>query len=65
MLFSVVLVRTDVSEEHIASIIRVTNRRARNVSSNSQPNHAADSCHPDDGRDSFVRNVGSDMSHAA
>jgi hypothetical protein len=38
----VVLVRTDISEEQIASIIRVTGIGVRNnVCSNKQPTHAA------------------------
>jgi hypothetical protein len=46
MLRCVVLVRTDVSNERIASIIRVTNiGLARNVSSNEQSKHAHPTIH--------------------
>jgi hypothetical protein len=71
----VALVITDVSEEHSASIIRVTrigelgtlavtsNRRTlrRNTKSQSQ----VTDCHSDDGGAKFLRNVGSYKSHTA
>jgi hypothetical protein len=73
MLRRVALVRTNVSEELSASIIRVTrigelgttlavtcNRRMlrRNTK-------FTDSCHPDKGGTKFLRNVGSFKSHTA
>jgi hypothetical protein len=57
MLRRVALVRTDVSEEHSASIIRVT--RIGELGT------LADSCPPDDGVTMFLRNVGSYKSHTA
>jgi hypothetical protein len=53
MLWHVALVRTDVSEEPIASIIRVTRIGV------------TDSCHHDDGGSKSLRNVGSYKSHTA
>jgi hypothetical protein len=50
----VALVRTDASEENSASIIRL--ERIGDV---------ADSFHPDDGEDTFFRNVSSYKSHMA
>jgi hypothetical protein len=58
MLRRVALVRTDVSAEPNASIIKVT--RITEVETT-----LADSCHPDDGSSSFFLNVGFDESHAA
>jgi hypothetical protein len=51
LLRRVALVRTDVSEESIASIIRATK--------------IGGSRHPNDGGDEFLRNVGSCKSHTA
>jgi hypothetical protein len=56
MLHRVPFVRTDVSEELSASIIRVTRigeLRTLAVTSNRR----TDSCHPDDGGVKFLRNV--------
>jgi hypothetical protein len=53
MLRRVALVRTDVSEELSASIIRVTRLGV------------TDSCHPNEGSAKFLRNVGSYKSHTA
>jgi hypothetical protein len=52
------LVRADVSEEPSAPIIRVTriNELGRTLA-------AADSCHPDDGDATYLRNVSSHKSH--
>jgi hypothetical protein len=55
MLRHVAFVRTQVSEEHTASIIRVT--RIRELGT------LADSCHSDDGGDMLLRNIGSYKSH--
>jgi hypothetical protein len=79
MLHHVALVRTDILEERIASIIRVTrigdlgttlaatsNRSTvrRNISSQrASVASYSDSCHPDDVGDTFLRNVGSYKSH--
>jgi hypothetical protein len=62
-----VLVRIDVSEEHIASIIRFTRIRELEtmLTVNSKRRKIADSCHPDDGGATFLRNVDSHKSHAA
>jgi hypothetical protein len=68
-----VLVRTDVSEEHIASIIRVTRIGqlgttlvvTSNLSTLRRGQKLADSCHPEGGGDTFLLNVGSYTSHAA
>jgi hypothetical protein len=67
MLRRVALVRTDVSEEHIVSIIRMTRIGELGtlaVTSN-RSTLLADSCHPDDGGDMYLRNVGSYKSRAA
>jgi hypothetical protein len=48
LLHHVAHVRTDILEVHITSIIRVT---------------IGNSCHPDDGGDTFLRTVGSYKSH--
>jgi hypothetical protein len=52
----VALVRTDVSEEFRVSIIRLTSIGEVGTT-------LADYCHPDDGGDTFLRNVGSYKSH--
>jgi hypothetical protein len=80
MLCRVALVRTNVSEELSASSIRVTrfveleitlavttNRSTlrRNNSYCQYWSYLADSCHPDDGGDTFLRNVGSYKRHMA
>jgi hypothetical protein len=57
MLRRVALVRTDVSEELSASIIRVTRIGELGTT--------FDSCHPDDGGPKFLRNVGYYKSHTA
>jgi hypothetical protein len=60
MLRRVALVRTDISEELSASIIRVTRNSELGtlaVTSNR--------CNPDDGGAKFLRNFGSYMSHKA
>jgi hypothetical protein len=53
------LVRTDVSEEPSASIIRLTIGELRTLT------YLADSCYPDNGDSKFLRNVGSYKSHRA
>jgi hypothetical protein len=53
MLGPVAIVRADVKEEHISSIIRVTKIGELGTVTNT------DSCHPDDRGDTFLRNVGS------
>jgi hypothetical protein len=58
MLRRVALVRTDVSEELSASIIRVIRIGELGTT-------FTDSCHPDDGSAKFLRNVGSYKSHMA
>jgi hypothetical protein len=73
MLRSVLLVITEISEERIAFIIRVTRigelRTMLAVTSNRRTLRRnimfADSCHPDEGGDTFIRNVGSYKIHAA
>jgi hypothetical protein len=75
MLRRVALVRTDVSEKRITSIIRVT-RIGEPGTTLAVASMAlmllgkalfqlADSCHPDDGGDTFLRKVGSYKSHTA
>jgi hypothetical protein len=59
------LVRTDVSEEHIASIIRVTRVGELGVTLAVTSNQLANSFHPDSGGDTFRRNVGSYKNHTA
>jgi hypothetical protein len=54
----VALVITDILEERIASIIRVT--RIAELGT-----RLAVTCHPDDGGDTFLLNVGSYKSHTA
>jgi hypothetical protein len=63
ILLRVALVRTDVSEEHIASIIRLTSigLLGRTLAVNQQPKHPA----KDDGGPSFLRNIGSYESYMA
>jgi hypothetical protein len=78
MLRRVALVRSDVSEELSASIIRVTrigelgtklavtsNRRTQraSVASYGERPYFTDSCHPEDGGAKFLRNVASYKSH--
>jgi hypothetical protein len=57
MLRHVALVRTDVLEEHSASIIRVKRIGELRM--------LADSFHPDDGGDMLLQNIGSYKSHMA
>jgi hypothetical protein len=64
------VVRNDVSEEHIASIIKV--KRGRELGTKllltsccERSSYLADSFHPDDGGDTFTRNVGTYKSHTA
>jgi hypothetical protein len=71
MLRRVALVRTDDSEERIASIIRVKRivelgtSTVTNKRSALRKSTIGDFCHPDDGRATFLRNVGSYNSHTA
>jgi hypothetical protein len=68
MLSNVPLVRTDVSEERITSIIRVTRigeQRASVASYCQSCSWLADFYHPDDGGDTIPRNIGSYKSHMA
>jgi hypothetical protein len=75
MLCRVALVRTDVSEESSAPIIRVTRigelgtvRSSQRASVANYGYHCSwftDSCHPDDGGAKFLRNIGSYKSHRA
>jgi hypothetical protein len=70
MLRRVALERTDVSEERIASIIRVTRfgelGTALAITSNRRTlRRNINSRHPDDGGAAFSRNVGSYKSHTA
>jgi hypothetical protein len=71
MLRRVALVRTDVSEERIASIIKVTNGELGTTlaitSKRSTLGRNSDRrfCHPDDGGDTFFRNACSYKSHTA
>jgi hypothetical protein len=64
MLHHVALIITDVSEERIATIIRVTRISELGImlAVTSNP-YLAYSCHLDDGGDTFLRNVGSYMSY--
>jgi hypothetical protein len=59
MLRRVALVITDVWEERFASIIRVTRIRelGTTLAVTSNQRTLADSCHPDDDGDTFLRNV--------
>jgi hypothetical protein len=63
MLRRVVLLRTDVSEELSASIIRVI--RIGELGKTLLRSEFTDSCQPDDGGAKFHRNVGSYKSHTA
>jgi hypothetical protein len=70
MLRHVALVRTDVSEEPSASIIRVTRfcelgTKLGVTSKRSSLQRSIVSCHSDDGVDTLLRNVSSYMSHRA
>jgi hypothetical protein len=55
-------VKTEVLEERIPSFVRVT-RIGELGTSAVTSNRIADSCHPDDGVDTFFQNVGSYKSH--
>jgi hypothetical protein len=62
------LVRTDISEECITSIIRVTRICELGTTLTVTSNRCtllSDSCHSDDGCATFLRNVGSYKSHTA
>jgi hypothetical protein len=61
MLRRVILVRTDVSQERMASIIKLTRvgELAIEACCGEILCKLADSCHPDDGGDSLLRNFGS------
>jgi hypothetical protein len=69
MLRSVDLVRTDVSEELSASIIRMTRIGELGttlvITSNRRTSWFTDYCHPDEGGVKFLRNIGSYKSHTA
>jgi hypothetical protein len=65
MLRRVALVRTNVSEERSASIIRVTRIGELGTTLVVPSNRRTDSRHPDDGGAKFFRNVGSYKSHTA
>jgi hypothetical protein len=68
MLRRAALVRTNVSKELSASIIRVTGIGELGtlaVTSNQRTLRRNFSCHPDNGGAKFLRNVGSYKSHAA
>jgi hypothetical protein len=60
MLHRVALVRTDVSEELSASLIRMAR-----IGELGTTLAVTDSCHPDEGGATFLRNVGSYKSHTA
>jgi hypothetical protein len=64
MLRHATLVKTEVSEEISPSIIRVT-RIGELGTSGVTSNPRTDSCHPDDGGDTFLRTVGFYTSHMA
>jgi hypothetical protein len=59
VVWDVAFVRTDVSEERIASVIRVTRISELGTFSSNYELKFAHSFHPDDGGDTFLRNVGS------
>jgi hypothetical protein len=63
MLRRVDLLRTNASEERIASIVRVTRiyelETMLAVPSSYRHSYLSDSCHPDDGGGRFLRSVGS------
>jgi hypothetical protein len=63
MMRRVALVRTDVSEEHSASHIRVTGIGELGTTLPVTSNRR--SCHPDDGATKFLRIIGSYKSHTA
>jgi hypothetical protein len=65
MLRRVAFVRTDVSEELSASFIRVTRIGELETMLAVTSSRRTDSCHPDEGRAKFLRNVASYKSHAA
>jgi hypothetical protein len=65
MLRRVALVRTDVSEELSASIIRVIRIGELGATLAVNGNRRILSCHPDDGGAKFLRNVGSYKSRTA
>jgi hypothetical protein len=69
MLRHVTLVRTDLWEERIVYIISVTRIGERGttlaVTGNRSTLRSADSCHLDDGGDTFLRHVDSYESHMA
>jgi hypothetical protein len=68
MLRRVDLVRTDVSEEHGASFIRVTRIGELGTTQAATSNRRTlrrNTCHPDEGGAEFFRNVGSYKSHTA
>jgi hypothetical protein len=67
MLRRVALVRTDISEESTASIITLIRigELGTTLAITSNRSTLADSCHTDDGRVTFFRNVGSYQSHTA
>jgi hypothetical protein len=61
-------VRTDVREKRITSIIKVTRIGVLGTMlavTNNRSTLLADSCHPDDGGDTILRNVGSYKSQMA
>jgi hypothetical protein len=64
----VALVRTDVSEEHVSSIFRVEKiheqRNSCSQTANTFP-RAKNFFYPEDGGDTFLRNVGSYKTYAA
>jgi hypothetical protein len=61
----VVLVRTDVSQERIGSIIRVTRIGELGTLAVTSNRNMLRFCHPDEGSDMFHRNVCSYKSHTA
>jgi hypothetical protein len=66
MLRRVALVRTHVSEDRIAFIIRVERiGEPGTLAVTSNRRTVADPCHPDDGGDTLLRNFGSYKSHTA
>jgi hypothetical protein len=65
MLHRVALVRTDVSEGFNASFIRVTRIGELGTTIAVTSNRCTDSCHPDEGGATFLRNVGSYKSQMA
>jgi hypothetical protein len=65
MLCHVTLVRTDIFEEHVTSIIRITRigKLETILAVTSNQSMLANSCHPGDGGDMFLLNVGFSTSH--